>query len=159
MSETLSPAAQRVQDALAALGFTYRVVESDHPTRTARDAARAVGCDVAQIAKSLVFRTAPTGRPILVIASGANQVNEWRVGVLLKEKLEKAPPAFVHEHTGFAVGGVAPLGHPKPLETFIDRDLMQHAAIWAAGGTPNALFSLVPADLVTMTRGRVVAIT
>ena len=154
----LSASAQRVQDALRALGFAHEVRESEQPTRTAAEAARAVRCDVGQIAKSLVFKTGTTGRAVLVITSGANTVNEWRVGVLLKETLEKAPPAFVREHAGYAVGGIPPVGHAKPMETFIDEDLLRHATIWAAGGTPNALFSLPPADLVTMTGGRVIKI-
>ena len=159
MPEPLTPSAQKVQDALAAQGFSYQVVESPTPSRTAAEAARLVGCQVAQIAKSLVFRMKQSGRPVLVIASGANQVNEWRIGALLKEPLEKAPAAFVREHTGFAIGGVAPLGHPKPLDTFIDQDLLKLQEIWAAAGTPNALFRLVPGDLAKMTGGRVVKVT
>jgi prolyl-tRNA editing enzyme YbaK/EbsC (Cys-tRNA(Pro) deacylase) len=158
VSEPLSPSAQKVQDALSAQGFPYQVAESPTSTRTAAEAARLVGCQVAQIAKSLVFRTKPSGRPVLVITSGVNQVNEWRIGALLKEPLEKAPAAFVREHTGFAIGGVPPLGHAQPLETFIDQDLLKLQEIWAAAGTPNALFRLVPGDLVKMTGGRVVKI-
>ena len=155
---TLSASAQRVQDALRALGFAHGVRESAQATRTAAEAARAVGCDVGQIAKSLVFKTGKTGRAVLVITSGANQVNEWRIGVLLKETLEKAPPAFVREHAGYAVGGIPPVGHAKPMETFIDEDLLRHSTIWAAGGTPNALFQVPPSDLVKMTGGRVVKV-
>ena len=154
----LSSSAQKVQDALRALGFAYEVQESAQATRTAAEAARAVKCEVAQIAKSLVFKTGTTGRAILVITSGANTVNEWRIGVLLKETLEKAPPAFVREHAGYAVGGIPPLGHAKPMETFIDEDLLRHETIWAAAGTPNALFRMAPADLVTMTGGRVIRV-
>jgi prolyl-tRNA editing enzyme YbaK/EbsC (Cys-tRNA(Pro) deacylase) len=157
-SSTLSSAAQKVQDALRALGFPYEVTESAQPARTAAEAARAVGCDVAQIAKSLVFRTAQSHRAVLVITSGANRVNEWRIGVLLKEVLEKAPAAFVREHSGFAIGGIPPVGHAKPIETFVDEDLLGHEAIWAAGGTPNALFRLASADLVKMTGGRVIKV-
>jgi prolyl-tRNA editing enzyme YbaK/EbsC (Cys-tRNA(Pro) deacylase) len=154
----LSSSAQRVQDALRALGFPHEVKESAHATRTAAEAARAVGCELGQIAKSLVFKTGTTGRAVLVITSGANQVNEWRVGVLLKETLEKAPAAFVREHAGYAVGGIPPVGHARPMETFIDEDLLRHPTIWAAGGTPNALFQTPPADLVKMTGGRVVRV-
>jgi prolyl-tRNA editing enzyme YbaK/EbsC (Cys-tRNA(Pro) deacylase) len=154
----LSPSAQKVQDALRALGFAYEVQESAQATRTAAEAARAVKCDVGQIAKSLVFKTGTSGRAILVITSGANTVNEWRIGVLLKETLEKAPPAFVREHAGYAVGGIPPLGHAKPMETFIDEDLLRHESIWAAAGTPSALFRMASADLVTMTGGRVVRV-
>lgn len=159
MAEPLSPSAQKVQDALTALGFPYQVVESLQPTRAAAEAARLVGCQVDQIAKSLVFKGRQSERPVLVIVSGANQVNEWRIGVLLKEALDKAKPAFVREHTGYAIGGVPPIGHLKPLETFIDQDLMKHAEVWAAGGTPNALFRLTPQDLAKMTGGRVVKVT
>lgn len=159
MSEPLSPTAQKVQDALSAQGFPYQVVESATTSRTAAEAAALVGCELAQIVKSLVFRTKESGRPVLVLTSGANQVNEWRIGALLKEPLEKARAAFVREHTGFAIGGVAPLGHPKALETFIDQDLLKLPEIWAAAGTPNALFRLAPGDLVKMTGGRVIKVT
>jgi prolyl-tRNA editing enzyme YbaK/EbsC (Cys-tRNA(Pro) deacylase) len=155
----LSASAQKVQDALRALGFDYTVNESPHSARTSADAAKLLGCEVAQIAKSLVFRTAQTGRPVLVIASGANRVNEWRIGVLLKEVLEKPAAAFVREVTGYAIGGIPPLGHARPIETFIDEDLLQYEEIWAAGGTPNALFRLLPSDLAKMTGGRVVRVT
>ncbi len=154
----LSASAQKVQDALRARGFEYEVQESAQATRTAAEAARAVKCDVGQIAKSLVFRTGTTGRAILVITSGANTVNEWRIGVLLKETLEKAPLAFVREHAGYSVGGIPPLGHAKPMETFIDEDLLRHESIWAAAGTPNALFRLASADLVPMTGGKVIRV-
>lgn len=159
MPAPLSPSAQRVQDALRAAGFAYEVVESPEPTRTAAEAARRVGCQVGQIAKSLVFRTATTGRPVLVIASGANTVNEFRIGMYLKEAVARAPAAFVREVTGFAIGGVPPLGHARPLPTFIDQDLLSYPEIWAAAGTPYALFRLLPADLVRMTGGQVVKVT
>lgn len=158
MSTPLSPAAQKVQDALTAQGFPGQVQESAEPARTAAEAAKLVGCDVGQIAKSLVFKTAQSGRPVLVIASGANQVNEFRIGMYLKEAVEKAPAAFVHKTTGFMVGGIPPVGHATSLETFIDQDLMQYPEIWAAGGTPHALFRLAPADLQKMTGGRVVKV-
>ena len=135
----LSPSAQKVQDALRARGFAHEVRESAQATRTAAEAARAVKCDVGQIAKSLVFKTGTTGRAVLVITSGANTVNEWRIGVLLKETLEKAPVAFVREHTGYAVGGIPPLGHAKPMETFID-ETARHETIGLRRHT-NALFA------------------
>lgn len=159
MAEPLSPSAQKVQDALRALDFPYEVVESAQPARTAAEAARRVGCEIGQIAKSLVFKTAQTGRAVLVIASGANTVNEFRVGMYLKEALQKAPAAFVREATGFAIGGIPPIGHATPLQTFIDENLVRHAEIWAAAGTPHALFRLAPADLVKMTGGQVARIT
>jgi prolyl-tRNA editing enzyme YbaK/EbsC (Cys-tRNA(Pro) deacylase) len=155
----LTASAQKVQDALRDLGLASEVVESAEPTRTSAEAARLVGCQVGQIAKSLVFKTAQTGRAVLVITSGANTVNEFRVGMHVKEALGKAPAAFVRQVTGFAIGGIPPVAHATPLQTFIDQDLMKHAEIWAAAGTPNALFRLTPADLVKVTGGQVIRVT
>jgi prolyl-tRNA editing enzyme YbaK/EbsC (Cys-tRNA(Pro) deacylase) len=159
MSASLSASAQRVQDALTALGLPCRVVELPGSTRTAQEAADAVGCMVGQIVKSLIFRGARTDTPILVLASGANRVDERRLGELVGEPIAKADAAFVRAHTGFAIGGVAPLGHPAPLKTYIDADLLQYAEIWAAAGTPNAVFALTPADLEAMTKGQVLRVT
>jgi prolyl-tRNA editing enzyme YbaK/EbsC (Cys-tRNA(Pro) deacylase) len=158
MSEPLSPSAQKVQESLTALGFANRVVEHAVTTRTSADAARAVGCRVEQIAKSLVFRAGLTDRPVLVVASGANRVNEQRLAELLSEPLLKADADFVRRRTGFVIGGVPPIGHAERMEVFIDEDLLALAEIWAAAGTPNAVFRLTPAELVTMTGGRVVSI-
>jgi prolyl-tRNA editing enzyme YbaK/EbsC (Cys-tRNA(Pro) deacylase) len=159
MTSGLSASAQKVQGALAALGLPCRVVELPASTRTSQEAAAAVGCAVGQIAKSLVFRGAQTGKPLLVMASGANRVNEARLADLAGEPVAKADAAFVRAHTGFAIGGVAPIGHPAPLSTYVDADLLQYAEIWAAAGTPNAVFALTPADLQLMTGGQVVQIT
>lgn len=159
MSGGLSGSAQRVQDALRAKGFGFEVVELPQSTRSAAEAAQAVGCRVEQIAKSLVFRGAESGRPVLVIASGANRVNERRLGELIGERVGKADADFVREATGFAIGGVPPVGHARPVETLIDEDLLRYDEIWAAAGTPNAVFRLVPGDLARMTGGRLVAIT
>ncbi|ALG72180.1 prolyl-tRNA synthetase [Azospirillum thiophilum] len=151
----LSPSAGRVQALLDGLGLGHRVVEHEGSTRTSEDAANAVGCAVAQIGKSLIFRTKETGRPVLVVASGANRVDEKAVGRLVGEKIERADPEFVRQSTGFAIGGVPPVGHAVPPLVLIDDDLLQHEVIWAAAGTPNAVFRLTPADLVSMTGGRV----
>jgi prolyl-tRNA editing enzyme YbaK/EbsC (Cys-tRNA(Pro) deacylase) len=140
------------------LGFEYRVVELPSTTRSAVDAANAIGCKVEQIAKSIIFRTRNTDRPILVIASGVNRVNEKSVGELLSEPIGKADADFVRKTTGFAIGGVPPLGHLQKMEIFIDEDLLSYDEIWAAAGTPNAVFGLLPADLVKMTGGRVTSI-
>ena len=158
MSSELSANARRVQGALERLGFRYQVVELPRTTRSAAEAAEAVGCQVAQIAKSLVFKGRASGRPILVIASGANRVDERALGELVGEPIGKADADFVRQATGFAIGGVAPVGHVQPVRTFIDEDLLRYDAIWAAAGTPNAVFRLAPADLVAMTSGRVVPI-
>jgi prolyl-tRNA editing enzyme YbaK/EbsC (Cys-tRNA(Pro) deacylase) len=151
----LSAAAQRVQDELRARGFAHQVMEHTRSTRSAAEAAAAVGCTVAQIAKSIVFRAQPSGVPILVVASGSNRVDEAKVAALLGETLGKADAAFVREATGYAIGGVPPLGHAHPVRVVIDRDLLAHATIWAAAGTPNAVFALAPAELVAMTGGEV----
>ncbi len=159
MSELpLKESAKRVQDALAARGFVFEVREFPQGTRTAAEAAAAIGCEVAQIAKSLVFRARESGRPVLVIASGANRVDEQAVAALIGEKIGRADADFVRATTGFAIGGVPPLGHDTPPLTLIDRDLLAVAEIWAAAGTPNAVFRLTPEDLVTMTGGQVAEI-
>jgi prolyl-tRNA editing enzyme YbaK/EbsC (Cys-tRNA(Pro) deacylase) len=155
----LSPSARKVQQALEQAGYTLEVVELPGSTRTAVEAAQAVGCQVGQIVKSLVFKSKRTERPILVIASGANRVNEHRIEELIGEPLGKADADFVRLHTGFAIGGVPPVGHASPLLTYIDQDLLQYARVWAAAGTPHAIFELNPADLTTLTGGQVVRIT
>lgn len=151
----LSPSAQRVQDALAALGLPGQVAELPASTRTAPDAAAAIGCAVGQIVKSLVFRAADSGRPILVLASGANRVDEARLAKLVGEPVAKADAAFVRASTGYAIGGVAPVGHPQPLRTIIDADLLAYAIVWAAAGTPNSVFPIAPGDLPRITDGSV----
>ena len=158
MAERLSPSAQRVQDALASLGFPHRVVELSQTTRSSAEAAQAIGCEVGQIVKSLVFRGKRSGQPILVAASGANRVSEKRIAELVGEPIERPDAEYVRARTGFAIGGVPPLGHSEPLDTFIDEDLMGYSEIWAAAGNPNAVFRLHPADLPRMTAGRVVAV-
>lgn len=158
MTDPLSPSAQRVQDALRALGYPYEVTESAAPSRTAAEAAALVGCRVGQIAKSLVFRRVRTGRAVLVVTSGANRVDEARLAEALGEPVEKADAAFVRARTGFAIGGVPPVGHVEPLEAFVDEDLLAWDEIWAAAGTPNALFRLRARELVTMTGGAIIKV-
>jgi len=153
MSE-LSTSAQRVQDALDAAGVRTRIVEYPEPGRTSAQAAAVIGCTVGQIAKSLVFRGA-SGRAVLVIASGANRVDEAKVATVLGEAIGRADPAFVREATGFAIGGIPPLGHAQPLLTLVDRDLLAHDVVYAAGGTPHAMFPLSPAELVRVSGGTV----
>ncbi len=151
--------AQQVQDALTAAGHAHQVVEMPESTRTAADAARACGCDVAQIAKSLIFRGASTGDAILVITSGAHRVHEARLGKELGEPLARADADFVREQTGFTIGGVPPLAHARPINTIIDQALLDHCEIWAAAGTPRCVFKLSPAELAAMTGGRVMAVS
>jgi prolyl-tRNA editing enzyme YbaK/EbsC (Cys-tRNA(Pro) deacylase) len=158
MTSDLSDSAQRVQRALAALGFELDVVELPSSTRTAQEAAQAVGVRVGQIAKSLVFQVKRSGEALLVIASGANRVDEMVLGKLVGEEVSIAHPDYVRERTGFAVGGVPPVGHQVPLRTWIDQDLLQYDEIWAAAGNPHAVFRLDPGELGRMTGGSVAQI-
>lgn len=158
MSQELRASARKVQEVLNARGFDCQVVELSESTHTAREAAQAIGCRVEQIVKSLVFMGAHTETPILVVASGSNRVNEKRLAQLVGEPIARASADFVRQHTGFAVGGVPPVGHVETLATFIDEDLMQFPEIWAAAGTPFAVFRLTPHDLQKMTGGQVVSI-
>ena len=137
----------------AALGPDYQVLEFDAGTRTAADAAAAIGCAVAQIAKSLVFRAEASGRAVLVIASGVNRVDEAKVAHIVGEKIGRADADFVRLKTGFAIGGVPPVAHAEPSPTLIDDALFAFAEIWAAAGTPNAVFRLTPGDLLRLTGG------
>lgn len=158
MPEPLSSSAQKVQQALDACGLSLVVVELPASTRTAVEAAQAIGCQVGQIVKSLVFKGKRSTRPILVIASGANRVDEKKIEALIKEPLGKADADYVRQQTGFVIGGVPPVGHIQPLQTFIDEDLLQYQEIWAAAGTPNAVFRLTPTDLLRITLGQVASL-
>ena len=154
MKPAESPSALRVQ---AALGPRFAVLEFDASTRTAADAAAAIGCTVAQIAKSLVFR-AESGASVLVIASGVNRVDEKKAAAVLGEPIARAEGDFVREATGFAIGGVPPVAHAIAPVVLIDEALMSFEEIWAAAGTPNAVFRLTPADLVALTGGTIAAV-
>jgi prolyl-tRNA editing enzyme YbaK/EbsC (Cys-tRNA(Pro) deacylase) len=154
----LSAAAQRVQDALKALGVTSQVVELPESTRSAAEAAQAIGCRVEQIVKSLVFRGQSTNRPILAIVSGGNRVDEEKLAVLVAEPVAKADAEYVRQRTGYAIGSVPPVGHVESLVCIVDEDLLQYEQIWAAGGTPRAVFQLTPEDLQRITDGRVVSL-
>lgn len=155
MSKEPGSSVKKVQQTLKSLGFSDEIVVFPDLTRTAIEAAQAVGCSVGQIVKSLVFRGAQSHKPALVLVSGANRVNEKRLGLLVGEEIEKADADFVRQHTGFAVGGVPPVGHVERLVTFIDRDLLQYDEIWAAAGSPHAVFRLTPGDLQKLTGGEV----
>lgn len=151
----LSAAAQRVQAALQAEGMSLEVLELAASTRTAQEAAQAVGGQVSQIVKSLIFRGQQSQKPYLLLVSGANQVNLERLAATLGEPLEKPNADYVRQVTGFAIGGVPPVGHATPLEALIDLDLLHQPLLYAAAGTPNALFALTPQQLQLLTRGRV----
>jgi len=147
----LSTSAQKVQDALVNLGLDRRVIEFAESTRTAQEAADRVGCQLAQIVKSMLFK----GQPILVLTSGANRVNEKLISRYVGEAVVRADPDFVRKTTGFAIGGVPPLGHNQSMHAFIDEDLMIHQTVWAAAGNPNAVFDLTPAELQKISGGEI----
>jgi prolyl-tRNA editing enzyme YbaK/EbsC (Cys-tRNA(Pro) deacylase) len=154
MASKLSDSAKRVQDFFSAKGFSFEVRELSGLTRTAQQAADSVGCSVSQIAKSLVFKNAETGLPVLVIASGSNRVDLSKIEKATGLKLVKADGNYVKEKVGFAIGGVPPAGHNEPLITILDPDLKKNEVIWAAAGTPFSLFQMKPADLEPLTNGR-----
>jgi prolyl-tRNA editing enzyme YbaK/EbsC (Cys-tRNA(Pro) deacylase) len=157
--KALSCNAKSIQDFLTAAGVEARVTELPSSTHTAKQAAAAIGCSIGQIAKSLVFRTAPEMEPVLVVASGANRVSEERIRAVIGQGVEMADPAFVLRATGFAVGGVPPFGHASAITTILDRDLMQWDFLWASAGTPHAMVRLRPDELKGLTGGGVHAIT
>lgn len=154
----LGPSAQRVLAILRGEGLADAVVVLPESTHTAAMAASALGCEVAQIAKSIVFRASESDRPILVVASGANRIDVKRLAEHVGEPLAKADADFVRRRTGFAIGGVSPVGHTESVETYVDEDLFGHRVIWAAAGSPNAVFRLTPDDAVRLTGGRVVRV-
>jgi len=154
----LSSSAQKVQDAIKSLGYPYEVIEFEASTRTALEAAERVGCEVGQIVKSLVFQGKTSEKPILILTSGANQVDVKRMKAHAGEKIGRADPAFVRERSGYAIGGIPPLGYLHPIDTYIDEDLLQYGKIWAAAGTPNAVFELDADQLEKMTGGKVIAV-
>ena len=155
MKPAESPSALKVQ---SVLGERFQVLEFDASTRTAADAAAAIGCEVAQIAKSLIFRGGTSGQAVLIIASGADRVDEKKAASALGEPIGRADADFVRETTGFAIGGVPPVGHKTKPIVLIEELLMHFAEIWAAAGTPNAVFRLTPSDLVELTGGRTAAV-
>lgn len=154
----LKEAAQRVQDAADRLGLAVEVVEMTQSTRTAEEAAAAAGCVVGQIVKSLVFRGKQTGKPFLLLVSGSNRVNEKAVAKVLGEALTRPDAQYVRDLTGYAIGGIPPLGHREPIDTWIDEDLLQYDAVWAAAGTPEAIFKVAPADLQAKTGAKTLVV-
>ena len=150
----LSESAERVRAFMADRGIFCQILELPGTTRTAQEAAASIGCSVAQIAKSLVFREIATDRPVLVVASGINRVDVAKIERIAGIQLGKADGKYVKERVGFAIGGIPPAGHREQLQTFLDEDLRQHASIWAAAGTPFAVFQLTCADLGALTGGQ-----
>ncbi len=158
MKNEISSSARKFQKTVEAMGLPCQVMELPASTRTAIEAAQAIGCEVGQIVKSLVFRVKASGMPVMVETSGSNRVDESILADLCQGAVEKAGADFVRQWTGYAIGGVPPLAHVHKIQTFIDEDLMQYEEIWAAAGTPNAVFCLKPQDLVHMTGGTIVRV-
>ena len=154
----LSPSAQKIQDLLNLLGYKLNVIEHAESTRTAQEAADRAGCELGQIVKSLIFKGKTTNKPILVLTSGANRVDEKRIREYAGESIGKADADFVRAVTGYAIGGVPPLGHVQKMETYIDEDFLQFQTVWAAAGTPNAIFELTMEDLQKLTSGKIVMV-
>jgi len=157
-SNSLSKNAQIVQNALCQKGLEFKVVELSASTRTANEAAATIGCQVGQIIKSILFTTQDNHKPILVLASGVNRVNEKMIEKEIGLKIIKADAEFTKNITGFPIGGVPPVGHKQIIDTYIDEDLLRFEELWAAAGTPNAVFRLQSADLIKLTDGKIVSI-
>jgi prolyl-tRNA editing enzyme YbaK/EbsC (Cys-tRNA(Pro) deacylase) len=152
----LSKNSQKVQDHLNSFGLRIEVLELAASTRTAQEAAGAAGCELGQIVKSLVFRSG--AEPILFLVSGKNQLNIQKVSQAIGKPISKADADFVKEKTGYTIGGVPPMAHTTPIQTFIDADLMDYDDVWAAAGTPHAIFRLKSNDLPRVTGGKIIAI-
>lgn len=155
MNDKLKNSSQRVQDFLHEHHLGIKVVEFKELTRTAEEAASTIGCEVGQIAKTLIFKGKTTGKPICIIASGKNRVNEKKIVQHVGEEVEKPDAEYVMKYTGFAIGGVPPLGYELDIKPLIDEDLMAYQEIWAAAGTPYSVFQLSPKDLLKITQGQV----
>jgi prolyl-tRNA editing enzyme YbaK/EbsC (Cys-tRNA(Pro) deacylase) len=155
----LPASAQRVRDEARRLGLDATIMEMAASTRTAPDAAAACGCEVAQIVKSLVFRGAESGKPYLMLVSGSNRLNETGVAAILGEALTRPDADYVREVTGFAIGGVPPFAHASPMQVFIDEDLVRFETVWAAAGTPRAVFAVSPSALVKALGAKVIKVT
>lgn len=153
MNKALPDSAKKVQNFLIANGFACEIVEFSNATRTALEAAQAIGCEVAQIAKSLIFIDQASNNPILVIASGVNQVDIKKIELQAGLQLTKADGKFVKERVGFAIGGVPPCAHNEKLKTFLDPSLLQYEWLWAAAGTPFSVFKLRSDELQKLTNG------
>jgi len=138
---------KRVAEALAGHGLPGRVIVLEQLATTAQMAADAIGVEVGRIVKSLLFRGKQSGRPYLLLVSGANRVHEKRAGARIGEALERSDADFVKQWTGFSIGGVSPFGHPAPLPTFLDQDMFQYDTVWAAAGDPRSVFEITAADL------------
>jgi Cys-tRNA(Pro) deacylase len=150
----MHPSAQKVADAARQLGLSVEIVEFEETTRTAQDAANAIGCQVAQIVKSLLFIAA--GQPVMALVSGANRLDERKLAALRgvgRKKIKRADADTAKTVTGFSIGGVPPFGHTSRLPIYVDEDLTRFEVVWAAAGTPFAVFAITPDELVRASGG------
>jgi prolyl-tRNA editing enzyme YbaK/EbsC (Cys-tRNA(Pro) deacylase) len=154
----LPPSAEKVALAARSANLEITIQVMAQSARTALEAAQACGCSVDQIVKSLIFRVSPSGRPILLLVSGANRVDEAKIAALVGGRIERPDANYVRDTTGFAIGGIPPFGHAVPLETLIDESLLRHDRVWAAAGTPLAVFAVEPKKLQQATKARIVAV-
>lgn len=149
---------EKIERILKENKLEFELKEFSQSTKTSKEAAEAIGCDVAQIGKSIIFKGKVSGKPYLIIASGKNRVNEENFSKIIGETIEKGDANFVKEKTGYIIGGVPPFGHKENIETFIDEDLFKFEYIWCAGGTPNSVFKISPKDLLKITNGKIINI-
>jgi len=156
--EEMSGGLARFAEELGRLGVESAVREMPESTRSAAEAAAALGCDIAQIVKSLVFRSVAGDEALLVLVSGADRVDESRLAEVIGDQVEQATGKFVRARTGYAIGGVPPVGHIQSLATYFDEHLLDHAVVWAAAGTPRAVFSIEPAELLRISSAKLVAV-
>jgi prolyl-tRNA editing enzyme YbaK/EbsC (Cys-tRNA(Pro) deacylase) len=154
----MHPSTQKVFAALREAGYQGEVLELQESTRTAVEAAAAAGCELGQIVKSLVFVLEPSGEPVLLLVSGENRVHEKHVGKLLGGKLKRADADFVREATGYAIGGIPPIGHINPIKTYLDEDLQQYKLVWGAAGTPHAIFEIPMDELLRITNCEIICV-
>ncbi|WP_107846210.1 YbaK/EbsC family protein [Litoreibacter ponti] len=155
----MSKSLKRVRAALEAAGLDIIIIETTELTRTAAQAAAEAGCHVDQIAKSIIFRGETSGEAVLFLTAGGNQVDASKASALAGEPLGKADAALIRAQTGFAIGGVSPVGHLSPIRAFIDPRLTEFGVIWAAAGTPRHIFALAPDDLIALTGGAIAEFT
>jgi prolyl-tRNA editing enzyme YbaK/EbsC (Cys-tRNA(Pro) deacylase) len=154
----LKSAVRRFAQRARTLGLEITIRQYDKSTRTAKEAATACGCAVGQIVKSLIFRGQASAKPYILLVSGANQVDVLSVGSLIGEMLQRPEAAFVREVTGFAIGGIPPLGHDVAIITYMDEDLLKYDTVWAAAGTPDSVFAIDPRTLAEKSRAHIIAV-
>ena len=155
----MSKSLRRVEAALHKAGLSVQIRETDDSARTAEGAAAAVGCEVDQIAKSIIFRGEESGHVVLFLTAGGNRVDPARATEIAGQPLGKADADLIRAETGFAIGGVAPVGHLRQIQAFVDPRLLEFDLVWAAAGTPRHVFAIAPADLIRVTGAQQAAFT